>query len=241
MAMENLREQFRKELLLAFQQNPANALQCLKEEIRADIAVFFDWKHGSKETVKPELREEIQACILDAEAESYAAIQARPSHMRQEHTKAAGFSIIELLAVVAIILIVAAIAIPKLLSARAASQETAAAGTMKTINTALSVYNLKWGTFPVDLGALGGACSTTVPATATAGCTLDDSIAQMLKAGAQVGAYNFAYTQLNSGADFKLLADPATGTQAVRHFYSDSGLIIHRNDTTTAAATDPTL
>jgi type IV pilus assembly protein PilA len=239
MNMNECQKLLHTDLETAFASNPQAAWERFKQELRGDIAVFYDFLIGKREDT-PENREKIQATLLDAEMEAAnAALQARP-HTRKEAT-ARGFSIIELLVVVAIILIIAAIAIPKLLSARAASQETAAVGTMKSVNTALSVYNLKWNAFPADLGALGGTCSATVPATATAGCTLDDSIAQMLKAGTQVGAYVFTYTQLGSGADFKLLADPATGTQAVRHFFADSGLIIHRNDTTTAAATDPTI
>ena len=159
--------------------------------------------------------------------------------LRRKNQK--GFSIIELLVVVAIILIIAAIAIPKLLQARAQSQEVAGADTLKSIDTALSAHNLKWNSFPADLGALGGTCSPTVLATATASCTLDDSLAKTLKAGTAVGAYVYTYTQINNGSDFTISADPATGVRAQRHYFVDSGLTMHYNDTAAASTTDPAL
>src|SRR5271154_3088355 len=75
-----------------------------------------------------------------------------------------GFSLIELLIVVAIILIIAAIAIPQLLRARIAANEAAAGETVRTITTASMAYSSTWGNgFPPNLatlGGLGGAVST---------------------------------------------------------------------------------
>ena len=54
--------------------------------------------------------------------------------------KQKGFSLIELLIVVAIILIIAAIAIPNLLKARISANESSAVGSIRTLNTANVQY-----------------------------------------------------------------------------------------------------
>src|ERR1700735_2651457 len=68
-----------------------------------------------------------------------------------------GFSLIELLIVVAIILIIAAIAIPNFLRSKMAANESAAAETVRTIGTASVTYNAIWGNgYPPALSNLGG-------------------------------------------------------------------------------------
>lgn len=68
-----------------------------------------------------------------------------------------GFSLIELLIVVAIILVIAAIAIPNLLKSRQAANQSAAAANLRTITTASLVYSTTWGNgYPPTLATLGG-------------------------------------------------------------------------------------
>ena len=73
--------------------------------------------------------------------------------------KQKGFSLIELLIVVAIILIIAAIAIPNLLRARIAANDSSAAASERTIGTAEISYYTSYPTvgFPATLAILGGA------------------------------------------------------------------------------------
>jgi type IV pilus assembly protein PilA len=76
--------------------------------------------------------------------------------MKRNH--ASGFSLIELLIVVAIILIIAAIAIPNLLRSRMAANEASAVGSVRTVNTAEVTYNSTYNDgFSPDLTLLGGA------------------------------------------------------------------------------------
>ncbi len=103
--------------------------------------------------------------------------------------KQRGFSLIELLIVVAIILIIAAIAIPNLLRARMAANESSAVASIRTINTGMITYNSTYPTvgFAATLSALGGVTPCT-PSSNTA-CLIDSVLAGGSKSG-----YNFAAT-----------------------------------------------
>lgn len=160
--------------------------------------------------------------------------------MKRTRNKQQGFSLLELLIVVAIILIIAAIAIPRFLQARAGATEGAAAGTTRGMSTALASYNSRYGVFPATASMLGGVCTPAVPATPALACLLDNTIATNIGV-APIGSYNYVYNVTNAGAGFTMVVDPAAGTNATRHFYIDDGLTIHRNDTAAAGPTDPTL
>jgi type IV pilus assembly protein PilA len=104
-----------------------------------------------------------------------------------------GFSLIELLIVVAIILIIAAIAIPNLMRARMAANDSSAAGSEHTIIVGEVGYI---GAYPTlgyaSLASLGGATTPCVPAT-NAGCLIDNNLATNgTPAGSGKSGYSFA-------------------------------------------------
>jgi len=111
--------------------------------------------------------------------------------------KQSGFSLIELLIVVSIILIIAAIAIPNLLRARIAANESSAVASMRTINTAQMSYQTAYPTvgYAGALSSLGPAAATgcTTPSSTNA-CIIDYTLAQAYAGGvsASKSGYQFA-------------------------------------------------
>src|ERR1700688_315473 len=97
--------------------------------------------------------------------------------------KQKGFSLIELLIVVAIILIIAAIAIPNLLRARIAANESSAVASIRTLNTAQISYNSAYPTvgFGASLAVLAGR--TCTPPTSAGACLIDTQLASGTKSG----------------------------------------------------------
>ena len=164
--------------------------------------------------------------------------------------KQKGFSLIELLIVVAIILIIAAIAIPNLLRSRIAANEASAVGSLRTINTAEVTYASTYPAtgFAVGLGILGGTGSSS---SSTAALLLDNvlgcSSAQASTNPCSKSGYMFAVTATAGGAGtptsyYSSNANPITVDQTgKRYFFSDASGTIRYNTTATASATDSPL
>ncbi|HEY4904727.1 MAG TPA: prepilin-type N-terminal cleavage/methylation domain-containing protein [Candidatus Sulfotelmatobacter sp.] len=114
-----------------------------------------------------------------------------------------GFSLIELLIVVAIILIIAAIAIPNLLQARIAANESSAVGSLHTLTSAEITYFTAYPTagYANNLAQLGGAAPCT-PAPATA-CIIDNFLATAIPGGVGKSGYYFLATgSITGGATY---------------------------------------
>jgi type IV pilus assembly protein PilA len=150
-----------------------------------------------------------------------------------------GFSLIELLIVVAIILIIAAIAIPNLLRARISANEASAVSSLRTMNTACITYNSTYGSYPPavsDLGPAGGGLPTS-----TSADLLDQILAPASGTPSKSG-YTFTYASPGANATYTILGDPVTVNQTgVRHFFSDQSGVLRFNASATAAATDSPL
>ena len=146
--------------------------------------------------------------------------------------KQKGFSLIELLIVVAIILIIAAIAIPNLMRARMSANESSAAGSLRTINTAEVSYSTTYPTVGfANLSSLGPSGSPCAPSS-TQGCFIDSFLA--LSASGGNGKDGYLFTVTPGTTTYTSLADPVTINQTgTRSFCSDqSGVIFYKQGAT---------
>jgi type IV pilus assembly protein PilA len=149
-----------------------------------------------------------------------------------------GFSLIELLIVVAIILIIAAIAIPNLLRSKMAANEAAAVAALRTINTSSVAYSTTYGQYPGTLGSLGPMASP--PPTSTTADLIDSVLAAGIKSG-----YNITYVgTVASGVvgSYTIVAKAVTqGVSGQRSFFTDASGVIRADQAAGATASSTPL
>jgi type IV pilus assembly protein PilA len=140
-----------------------------------------------------------------------------------------GFSLIELLLVVAVILIISAIAVPNFMRSRLRANEASAVASLRVINTAAVTYSITYPDlgFPAQLSTLGGAnpCSSS----STQACLIDDTLAQGYK-----GGYNFVWAGDGAvpSASFAITGTPQTiGGSGQNMYCTDQSGIIHYDPT----------
>jgi type IV pilus assembly protein PilA len=139
--------------------------------------------------------------------------------------KPRGFSLLEMLIVVAIILVIAALAVPNLLRSKMSANEASAVSSLRTLNSACVSYSATWAGFPLALSYLGPG----TPATATAADLVDSVLAAGTKAG-----YTMTYV---SGPPvggqvrtYTLSASPSVvGQTGSRYFFTDQTGVIRQN------------
>ena len=127
-----------------------------------------------------------------------------------------GFTLIELMIVVAIIAIIAAIAIPSLLNARKAGNEASAISSLRTMSTVNEQYRTRFQSYGGSLGDLN----------------TEGYIDSVLSSGTKSG-YDFLYTGATN--TWSCTADPDTpGTTGDRYFFVDESGVIRFSSTGTA-------
>jgi prepilin-type N-terminal cleavage/methylation domain-containing protein len=143
--------------------------------------------------------------------------------------KQKGFSLIELLIVVAIILIIAAIAIPNLMRARMSANESSAAAGVRTISTAqvtfFTTYQVGYAPSLTALGTPPGGCPGSGPTSASA-CLIDSTLSAAVSGGTPKSGYFFATTGDPQG--FVASAWPQTFNRSgLRSFCSTEDNVVH--------------
>jgi type IV pilus assembly protein PilA len=144
------------------------------------------------------------------------------NELTRKRSRRSGFSLIELLIVVAIIMIILAVAVPQYNKAIMSGKEMAAIQQIKTLQTAQTQYMSQFGRFATSLAELGPAAAGAPEGPSAAGL-----IPQSLASGSNTG-YTFTLSTQPSG--FAVVAVPNTfGTTGRKTFYSDQTGIIREN------------
>ncbi len=153
--------------------------------------------------------------------------------------RARGFTLIELLVVVAIILIIAAIAIPNLVRSRIAANQASAVESLRMINVSEASYATTYGVgYSATLQQLGPP-APGAPVTASAAGLLDSVVASGSKSG-----YGFVYSPAYLDAQGHFNGYTATGNPlqpgitGITYYFTDQTSVIRANTSGTASASD---
>ena len=155
-----------------------------------------------------------------------------------------GFSLIELLIVVAIILIIAAIAIPSLLRSRIAANDAATAGSLRTINTAQITYLSSYPAvgFSVSLlhlGPNGADCTNPAQIMSTNACLIDETLGCSRSGPCKKNGFKYYITgpATRPAGDYVVSAGPESmGYSGDKDFCSFPDAVIRQTDPGTTAS-----
>jgi type IV pilus assembly protein PilA len=148
-----------------------------------------------------------------------------------------GFSLIELLIVVSVILIIAAIAIPNFIRSKMAANEASAVQNLRNISTAEYLYSTTYGVnFTPDLPTLSGNSGSPDQTHAE---LIDEVLGSGIKSGYSIGYTAGSTNSLGQVITYSVNASPlAPGSTGQRYFYTDQTCVIRWNATGPAGAND---
>jgi type IV pilus assembly protein PilA len=133
-----------------------------------------------------------------------------------------GFSLIELLIVIAIILLIITIAVPKFNSVQKHAREVAALQAIKTVHTAQVQFYSEYGRYATSLTELGP------PASGHSSASAADLIGNDLASGEKQG---YRFTVTGNAGGYVINANPVVyGTSGDKSFFSDQTMTIHEHD-----------
>ena len=150
--------------------------------------------------------------------------------MNRHQKSQEGFSLIELLIVVAIIMVIASISIPNLLRSKMSANEAGAVEALRTLNSTSVIYATTYGGYPHKLSDLGPAAGSSTPSSSAADL-VDSALATGIKSG-----YQFTYSVVSSDAggyvvSYAVTANPVTvGVTGQRYFFTDDSGTIRFNN-----------
>ncbi|MFL6450562.1 MAG: prepilin-type N-terminal cleavage/methylation domain-containing protein [Bryobacteraceae bacterium] len=145
------------------------------------------------------------------------------SSIRNRRRDQRGFSLIELLIVIAIILIILSIALPQMSKSRMNAQEMAAVAEIGTINKQQIQYYSQYNQYATSLAQLGPPATTGAAEGPQAAGLIPGSLAS-----GSAGGYNFTITATPGG--YAISAVPKTfGSTGRRTFYSDQTAVVRQN------------
>jgi len=164
--------------------------------------------------------------IEDAQPASAAEGLPCVIHRRVIGKRQRGFSAVQLVVAIAILVVLAAIAIPNLLHSNLSENESAAAASLRNLNGACEDYARLYGGYPKRLSNLGHG----VPANAASADLIDAELA-----GGSKNGYVFSYTAGASGVSgnvlsYSITADPLNpGSSGRRRFFTDQSGVVRAN------------
>lgn len=163
--------------------------------------------------------------------------QDKSNKLTVSNPAARGFSLIELLVVVAVILIICAIAIPNFINSRMRANESSAVQSLRNICTAQIVYSTTWGVGFAD--ALPKLAGNGVVVDQNHAGLIDSTLGAGLKSGYVIVLTPGVTDPQGNLATFSLTADPQVpGSSGLRHFYSDQTSVIRFNPSVPAGPGD---